>query len=110
MAEIAEEKKLIDTFTYAPEDCLDFEISADCKNLKEVLIDRASYEEIPEEAEGIWWGEVTFDRETCSYMVSLYYNPEESEENKKTKDRDVIIYISAGRDINIGKGDEDEER
>ena len=71
------EKILIDTWTYGVEDCLDYKMSAGCRTLREDLIDRASHGEIPEEAAGTWWGEVTLIRETCSFEVTLYYSKED---------------------------------
>ena len=62
---------LILSQAYTPNDCLDYRRSAGCKTLREELIDRTSHGEIPEEAEGTWWGEVTF--EDGSFTVNLYY-------------------------------------
>ncbi len=68
-----DKKKRIISLNYDPVSCLDYKRSEGCETLREELIDRTSHGTIPEEAEGIWWGEVTF--EDGSFTVSLYYLP-----------------------------------
>jgi len=49
------------------------EISGDCKTLREELVARAANGvEIPEEARGIWFGEIQFL--DGSFVVTLYYD------------------------------------
>lgn len=72
----------IDELSYSPTDALDMEISGDCKTLREELVARAANGvEMPEEARGIWFGEIQFLE--GSFVVTLYYDKDAVEHEEK---------------------------
>jgi hypothetical protein len=77
----------IDELSYNPTDALDMKLSGDCKTLREELIARAADGvEMPEEARGIWFGEIQLLE--GSFVVTLYYNKDAVEYEEKVTPND----------------------
>ena len=77
----------IDELSYSPTDALNMKLSGDCKTLREELIARAADGvEMPEEARGIWFGEIQLLE--GSFVVTLYYNKDAVEYEEKVTPND----------------------